>query len=216
MQTLRKNTKKEFKTRDHSTTRHWLTGLVKCSTCGGNLTAAKGTNGFQCWKYAKGICHDSHYISVKNMESNIISGLEGFLDTGIVYYTVISTESNDNAQRIDFLQHQLNKLDQRERRAKEAYLNGIDTIDEYKKNKLSIQDDRNTIQLEIDSLSQIKKYAKEELDALMLSRIQDVVTTLKDENIGDIEKGNSIRTIVSQIVFDRQNTSFDFVLHLNI
>ena len=150
------------------------------------------------------------------MEANIISGLEGFLDTGIVYYTVISTESNDNAQRIDFLQHQLNKLDQRERRAKEAYLNGIDTIDEYKKNKLSIQDDRNTIQLEIDSLSQIKKYAKEELDALMLSRIQDVVTTLKDENIGDIEKGNSIRTIVSQIVFDRQNTSFDFVLHLNI
>ena len=150
------------------------------------------------------------------MEANIISGLEGFLDTGIVYYTVISTESNDNAQRIDFLQHQLNKLDQRERRAKEAYLNGIDTIDEYKKNRLSIQDDRNTIQLEIDSLSQIKKYAKEELDALMLSRIQDVVTTLKDENIGDIEKGNSIRTIVSQIVFDRQNTSFDFVLHLNI
>lgn len=150
------------------------------------------------------------------MEANIISGLEGFLDTGIVYYTVISTESNDNAQRIDFLQHQLNKLDQRERRAKEAYLNGIDTIDEYKKNKLSIQDDRNTIQLEIDSLSQIKKYAKEELDALMLSRIQDVVTTLKDENIGDIEKGNSIRTIVSQIIFDRQNTSFDFVLHLNI
>ena len=50
----------------------------------------------------------------------------------------------------------------------------------------------------------------------MLSRIQDVVTTLKDETIGDIEKGNSIRTIVDQIIFDRKNTSFDFVLHLNI
>lgn len=216
MQARRKSTKREFKTRDHSTTRHWLTGLVKCSTCGGNLTAAKGTNGFQCWKYAKGLCHDSHYISVKNMESNIISGLEGFLDTGIVFYTVISTEYNDNSQRIELLQHQLSKLQQREKRAKDAYLNGIDTIEEYKTNRLSIQNDRQTIQEEIQILSQTKKYAKEELDQLMLSRIQDVVTTLKDETIGDIEKGNSIRTIVDQIIFDRKNTSFDFVLHLNI
>ena len=133
-----------------------------------------------------------------------------------MFYTVISTEYNDNSQRIELLQHQLSKLQQREKRAKDAYLNGIDTIEEYKTNRLSIHNDRQAIQKEIQTLSQTKKYAKEELDQLMLSRIQDVVTTLKDETIGDIEKGNSIRTIVDQIIFDRKNTSFDFVLHLNI
>lgn len=44
------------KSRNPSTCRHWLSGLLKCPICGATMTVTAGSTScpyFQCWKYAK-------------------------------------------------------------------------------------------------------------------------------------------------------------------
>ena len=56
---------RKSKSRDISAVKHWLSGLLICSSCGGTLAfgGAHNMRGFQCWKYSKGFCSESHYIS---------------------------------------------------------------------------------------------------------------------------------------------------------
>lgn len=56
---------RKAKSRDVSSAKHWLSGLLICSSCGGTLAygGANSARGFQCWKYSKGFCSESHYIS---------------------------------------------------------------------------------------------------------------------------------------------------------
>lgn len=61
---------RKAKSRDVSTAKHWLSGLLICSSCGGTLaySGTKNSRGFQCWKYTKGFCNESHYIGIRPIE----------------------------------------------------------------------------------------------------------------------------------------------------
>lgn len=61
---------RKTKSRDVSAAKHWLSGLLICSSCGGTLaySGTKNSRGFQCWKYTKGFCNKSHYIGIHPIE----------------------------------------------------------------------------------------------------------------------------------------------------
>ena len=71
-----------MKSRDISSCKHWLSGLLVCSSCGRTLAysgSSKSGHGFQCWGYGKGFCNTSHYISLAAVENYVIDGLKCFL-----------------------------------------------------------------------------------------------------------------------------------------
>ena len=108
----------------------------------------------------------------------------------------------------------LARLDERERRAKDAYLNGIDSMDEYKETRMLIQSERDRIQAELDSIVSASSSDSVEDDKRMIQNVRDVIETLKNPDADYTQKGAAIRGIVDKIVFDRKNTSFDFHLKL--
>lgn len=210
---------RKSKSRDISAAKHWLSGLLICSSCGGTLAfgGAHNMRGFQCWKYSKGFCSESHYISIGPIEKMVLGYLEAVMHSPALSYTVISSSSVDASSKLSDLERQLQKIDAKEKRIKAAYLNEIDTLEEYKANKTALEEERRTVEKEIEELTLSDvKYSKEDLDKKMKQNISDLLRVLRDESADYIQKGNMMRNVVDHIVFDRKNTSLDVFLKLVI
>ena len=210
---------RKVKSRDVSTAKHWLSGLLICSSCGSTLAFGGATNrrGFQCWKYAKGQCNESHFISTKQIEALVIDYLEQVTVSANLSYSVIAAEASDNSSRLSELERQLQKLDAKEKRIKSAYQNGIDTLDEYKANKEALMEERQIITNAIQDLTpSADEQDKDELDRMMLQNISDLLSVVKDDSIDYVKKGNMMRNVVDHIVFNRKETSLDVFLKLVI
>ncbi len=203
------------KKRDISSCHHWLSGILVCSACGKTLaySGSARCKSFQCWSYSKGMCQESHGILVTKAEKFIIEGLTQLLISDSLQYRISLSPSSTSIQEQEFRQ-MLSRLDQREKRAKDAYLNEIDTLQEYKDTRAQIQNERNRIQKELQRLSLPSSQTSSSDDLLMIQNVQAALTILTDPNSNLEKKGLAIRSIVDKIVYDRKNTSFDFHLKL--
>ena len=210
---------RKAKSRDVSAAKHWLSGLLICSSCGGTLaySGTKNSRGFQCWKYTKGFCNESHYIGIRPIEKMVIEYLESVLHSPAIVYTVISSASADADSKLADLEKQLQKVENKEKRIKAAYLNEIDTLEEYKANKAALLEERATIEKNIKLLTVSKaEMSKEEMDKKMKQNISALLAVLQDDSADYVQKGNMMRNVVDHIVFDRGNTSLDMFLKLVI
>lgn len=204
------------KKRDVSSCQHWLSGMLVCSSCGKTLAycGPADARSFQCWGYAKGMCDTSHNISINKAEQYVITGLEKLLTSDyipykIIYHTPAASEKESELRKL------LSRLNDREKRVKDAYLNEIDTIEEYKENRMLINSERGRIQSELNELLAAKNNSTPDEDKqLMIQNITEVLSVLKDPDANYTEKGIAIRKIMDKIIFDRKNTSFDFHLKL--
>lgn len=210
---------RKAKSRDVSTAKHWLSGLLICSSCGGTLaySGTKNSRGFQCWKYTKGFCNESHYIGIRPIEKMVIEYLESILHSPAIVYTVISSASADADSKLADLEKQLQKVENKEKRIKAAYLNEIDSLEEYKANKAALLKERAAIEKNIKLLTiSNTDMSKEEMDKKMKQNISALLTVLQDDSADYVLKGNMMRNVVDHIVFDRGNTSLDMFLKLVI
>lgn len=210
---------RKAKSRDVSTAKHWLSGLLICSSCGGTLaySGTKNSRGFQCWKYTKGFCNESHYIGIRPIGKMVIEYLESILHSPAIVYTVISSASADADSKLADLEKQLQKVENKEKRIKAAYLNEIDSLEEYKANKAALLKERAAIEKNIKLLTiSNTDMSKEEMDKKMKQNISALLTVLQDDSADYVQKGNMMRNVVDHIVFDRANTSLDMFLKLVI
>lgn len=206
---------KPLKRRSVSVCKHWLSGLLKCGVCGATMTF-NGSNrkspGFQCYRYAKGLHDQSMSISeskiipaVYEYFENILSGM----DFSFKYRAPQNTESSDQSTAI---LEELQKLDNREKRIKLAYENEVDTLEEYKENKKRLQQMRQTLYDQLESLNKQEEHtgpSKEEF----LQKVQTVYDVIKDPNIDNDTKGTFMRSIVEDIVFDKQKRELIFTFY---
>ena len=98
----------------------------------------------------------------------------------------------------------MKRLESREKRIKEAYLNGVDSLEEYKENKEQINAERDMLLHQADESSE----DQEKVD--MPGKIRGVYDILRSDKYSKEEKHAAITSIVKKIVFDRENKTLDF------
>lgn len=204
--------KRPMKARNVSTCKHWLSGLLKCSVCGATLsyTGNDKCPYFQCWKYAKGFHKTSVALSVKKAEEAVITYFDQVLaGADFTYVRKKQPDDKDNTAAIEQLQRELTKLSTRESRIHDAYESGIDTLEEYKANKDRLISNRLQLENELENLLQMQK-EKEPNKEDVLQEIKSVNDILKNPDVGYEEKGNLIRTILDQIVYDKKSGKMYF------
>lgn len=203
--------KRPMKARNVSTCKHWLSGLLKCSVCGATLSYTG--NGkcpyFQCWKYAKGFHKTSVALSVKKAEEAVITYFDQILSGADFTYVRKDEPTSNNTAAVDQIQRELSKLSNRENRIRDAYESGIDTLEEYKANKDRLISNRLQLENELENLLQAQK-EKEPNKKDVLQEIKSVNDILKNPDVGYEEKGNLIRTILDQIVYDKKSGKMYF------
>lgn len=211
-----------YRQRSVSTCRHWLSGMLICSSCGRSLGFNSAKNqyghgvGFQCWGYAKGLCKDSHGLSESKAIAAVIDGLEEYLQSdGFFYEILLPVEDLPDKEKI--LRDKILDIQKKEDRIKEAYRNGVDTLDEYKANKAILMRERISLTKEIENLP--KKPPRETESAeksKVIQSVVDVLTILKSPDYDYVKKGNALRSICRKIIFDKEKNHMEFDIAISL
>lgn len=194
------------------TQKHWLSGILKCSNCGRTLSACSRVDtrynktywNFQCYGYSKGKCNESHQISELKIVDAILVEMDNFINSTNPVFEIKQHERVDN--NITLIQTQLSKLDGKEQRIKEAYINGIDTLKEYKQNKELIASERKQLQAQLDSQTKISVH---DVRDAMINRVKDVYNLITDDDIPWPVKGESIKSVIEKVVVSKKSKSID-------
>ncbi|MBQ7795684.1 MAG: recombinase zinc beta ribbon domain-containing protein, partial [Lachnospiraceae bacterium] len=206
--------------RQVSSCSHWLSGLLTCSECGGSLGFNRSNDPrrrpdfFQCWKYTKGIHADSCSISRKKAEATVLQSLKLIIDTGEVEFTYTQPANKASDNKLELLTTALERLATKELRIREAYEGGIDTLEEFKQNKLRLQKERDQIMAELKEFEQTPPTdpgaGKEEL----LKNIRTVYDLLQSENVSHEVKGNALRKVLQKAEYDGKTKTMRFYYYV--
>ncbi len=172
--------------KDVSSCKHWLSGLIKCGYCGATLSFSGNGNHspfFQCHKYSKGIHNESCSISVKKATAAVYEYFEGLLsgmDFEYVYHAPKSSEQIDARSQ---LEDELKKIDSREARIRLAFENEIDTLEEYKENKLRLKAAREEIEEKLRNLDDSSDNVPSKSDVLAFENEIDTLEEYKENKL---------------------------------
>lgn len=206
-----------IKRRNVSTCKHWLSGLIKCGYCGATL-AYNGSNikspGFQCYRYSKGMHPGSCSISEKKIINAIYEYFEKLLDGMNFEYTYHPPQSTEKKEKQDSLTKELEKLKTREQRIRLAYEKGIDTLEEYGENKARLKQAREELEAKISDLNPQSSTAIPSKQDV-LSRVKTVYDVIRDPDIDYPTKGTLMRSLVEDIVYDKENEKMIFHLYIS-
>lgn len=204
--------------REVSANAHWLSGLLRCSVCGGNLGFNRSNNPkrrpdfFQCWKYAKGVHPESCAITARRAEAAVIESLRQVISTGEVEYEYIPCreERGHSGQsphdEESGLRDALARLSMKETRVRDAYENGIDTLEEYRENRRRLSAERDELTQALDLLHKAAAPPENIPDSReVIRRIRTVYDLLISPDVDFAIKGNALRSVVKYIEFDRRN-----------
>lgn len=211
-QQILSETYKPKKRRSVSSCRHWLSGLVKCSICGASLSYNKAKYPFfNCWKYAKGYHKETSGISEKDLINGVLEYFDKLLNGADFTFTYIppSPEESESDDQL-YYKIELEKLSAREQRIKYAYESGVDSLEEYKENKTRLLAERKRLE---ELLSQVKVEPPKMTREKYLSKVQTVYDIIKDEEIDYETKGIFIRSIVKEIIYNKEKNALTFRLY---
>lgn len=219
-ETAQKRIQDEYKPanrRDASESLHWLAGIMVCGTCGATLGynrvfSGKRPSYYQCWKYAKGMHAGSCSITAVKAERLLLQSLNEVLSSQAVEYEHIQQAHSNTISERELIEAAIERVAVKEQRVKEAYEAGIDTLEEYKGNKLRLAEEREDLLMKLENISPAADPDDPGPDEV-LSRIKNIYDLISSPDVDDETKGKAIRRIVKKIVLDKEKGEFKVVYY---
>ena len=185
-----------------------LKGLVRCSSCGATLVMqSTKCPSMQCHNYARGSCKLSHSLSIAKANKAVISALETAVST--FQFNVEPAASKVESPAVDY--DKLIKSEELKlKKIKEAYMSGIDTIEEYQQCKAEILDTIN--QLKNDKKEQTisnGKFDAEEFAKKVIAVLEFITTP----DVSEKEKNEALRSIISKIIYVKPENRLDVIFY---
>ena len=191
---------------------YMLKGLARCSICGGTLAMSSSLSGksktrtLQCCNYSRGSCTTSHSITLPKIETAFLQGLEQAVADK--QFTIAPPEKpRREAPSVDY--DKLIAVEERRlARAKEAYLNEIDDLAQYKQNKEEI-----TAKIEDLKARRDKEVIKEiDVDAFA-KKVVGIVEFCKRDDVTESAKNDALHTIIEKVVFEKAKGNLAIYFH---
>lgn len=178
---------------------HWLTGLIKCKLCGSSIL--RNTKDFyQCNGYVRGKCTKSQLVKIGIIEKAILQQIKDDFSSNI-NINVKFDISKSNTEEVNIISSQLEKIKDKEQRMKEAYINGIDSLEEYKENKAIIKNQKDLLLKELQKLKTSSIITKKE--ETIKEQLKTVYNILNDDTIDMKRKYEVSHMIIDRIDFLR-------------
>lgn len=188
-------------------TPYMLRGLVRCSSCGATLTrlSTKAVS-MQCNKYSRGQCIESHCVTMRKLESDIISALETCVKNKEFKFSAPKPQKSKITQDWDKL---IAMEGARLARARNAYLSGLFEADEYRVVKEEVEDNLRKLR----EMQAFEKETEAKTPAPQDTYADKVVTVLeiiRDPSVDADSKNAALRSIIDKIVMSKHPYSLDF------
>lgn len=210
-----KKFRKKYERAEATAHEFMLRGLLKCSSCGSNLTMSSNCKSVQCYKYAHGKCTQSHNISLNKINKLVVEDVKnlvvGEISDNEIKFSSKAPKRKNTAKLEEKLEREKIKLE----RVKTAYADGIDTLEEYKQNKSKILAEIARLEKQLTDIPHEKTIAPKDAIPLLKIQAKQVLSTITSPTASEEEKNKSLRTIVDKIVFDRSKSSVQLYYILN-
>ncbi|PNV61060.1 recombinase family protein [Clostridium sp. chh4-2] len=201
--------------------KHWLSGLLKCSCCGRSLSACIRHRKtcdcytFQCYGYLKGKCSHNSYVSESSVAPAVLKSLNEILENSTVTYELTRSKEKSENLQLDLLNQALARLPLKEKRARDAYMDGIDTKEEYRQNKRTLQSEREQLLRSISQLqnAQVQLHC-ETAPPQNPEQIHNIIDILQSDRFSMQQKNRALKSIVDKIIVDRDKMHIDIYYHL--
>ena len=193
--------------------KHWLSGLVKCSACGRSLVIAhynkNGSFSMQCGGYNHGQCQSSHSLRSSLIIPAFLNMLQNMTNSNslnnVIFAPSIKTEDDDINIAL------LAKAKSRLAKAREAYLDGIDSKEEYKATRVKIEAEILELEEKIRSKQKVDENPLH--NVYYMEKIKNLYTILSDDTVSMDTKKKYAHEIVEKIVYNKTENSFMLYLH---
>lgn len=187
---------------------YWLRGILKCSTCGKNLIMIKRKSGnktkpfFQCNGYNKKMCNQSHSILQEKLESALLEQMKIIFTEKLDISIVKKMNSQDESE---IIKENIQKYKLRLERVKQAYIEEIDTLEEYKEKKEEISKEIANLE---DKLSQLNvEEVNHENQEKIYHLCEYAYKILQDSNIDFQLKENIAHELFEKIIYDKEKNT---------
>lgn len=208
--------------REASSTAHWLSGLLKCGTCGSSLgfCRSKDQKKRPDFSNAGDTQKDSTQILAAYLHESpksCVGFIKSAIDTQSINYEYVPSADIQNQSEEALIQEALTRLETKERRIKEAYENEVDTLEEYKDNKCRLQAERKSLLTSLERLHQEQPDFSNQIahKQKLLAEIATIYDFVLDPNVSNEDKGNALRRVLKKIVFDRKTSVFTFFYYVS-
>lgn len=184
-----------------------LQGLVRCSDCGATLCMSVNHTSLQCYAYAHGKCNVSHSISIKKINALVIQTMDRCIETSSFHLEITSKTKTD--ENIPLLMARENK---KLERIKDAYENGVYTLDEYKKSRDSVQSKINELEEKFRTQQSEQTDEQAEMEKFR-DKLIPVMPSLKTPAVPESMKNSILKSFVRRIVFDRSRCDVEIFFY---
>lgn len=197
------NHKKVYK----GSTNFMLHGLVRCSSCGSTLTQLVKGKSLQCHKYTKGQCDKSHYVLLERLNQMVLTKIKE--DLGEKKINIIIEAKKETFTK-DMLDNLINKEYKKLERIKDAYKSEIDTLEEYKQEKIKITNHIKELKQQVVVLDNKQEQALKKVDIT----INEIIEGLKSEKLTEDVKNEMLCSFISKIIFHSSDRSIQIYYYI--
>lgn len=163
----------------------------------------------------KGLHSGSQFISAKKLTDSVITSLRDVLEsTTDVSFELVRTYEPTIELDCQRYQRELASLDRKLERIREAYMNEIDTLEDYKRNKEMIEKRRADLEALLADMTTAAS-GPENYKEQFLNRVQSVLDIIESDAPNDL-KAEALRGIVRKIVFYKDTNTLEFHYYLMV
>ena len=193
-----------YKARPTSELKHWLSGVVRCASCGTTLIyqRAHGYSYFLCNNYVKGRCQHAQRVLPDALEDAILARLEEDAASGLSLSFQVSAVSSPSMQQITALQASLRSLQAKKARLQDAYLAGVIDLEDFSAARESIVRDMDSTRYQIKKLT--AQTDPTAMNAAIRSHIKKALSTFHSPSATLEMKNAAFRSLVERCTYDKE------------
>ena len=191
-----------YKARPTSELKHWLSGVVRCSSCGSTLIFSH-PHYYKCNNFVRGRCKSSQHIKSDLLAEALIDRMvvDAVDLDGLAYEVTYAVQSGGND--LARMEASLRQTKQKRARLQEAYLSGVLDLEDFADSKKPL--DAAIAQLLQDIEAFRAKSDEKAVKSALQDSIRSVVKVLLDPDASLEEKNNSLRSVIDNCVFDKES-----------
>ena len=185
----------------------WLCGVARCGVCGGSLS---NCNGYMvCGNKSKGTCSGCGCIKTDKLEKITLNYLNFALDGEIefAFAPAEATKTNTSNPYPQLIAAAENKL----LRLRDAYLQGVDTLDEYQSGKTAVETEIKNLKEQEAQLGKSDATSTPDIKALK-KNIKSALKSLQNVKLPNKEKNAALRSVLKSVTRpSKEERSFNFL-----
>ena len=183
--------------------KHWLAGIVRCAACGATLIWA-APHFLKCNNYVRGKCRSSQHVAAELLERALLDRLHYDLASSDPLTCHIVRAADGTADEEAALRREIAQTQKKQERLREAFLSGVDTVEEYRAMKAALAERLQDLQ---QRLTALEDSMPDNTGELLRQRLQTALATLDAPEATIAQKHDAANAIIERCTWDKSTAT---------